>query len=138
MPSRAEIDPVDFPWALGNVCLLDVETNPLQLRFRLVGTRLVRLYEVDLTGRTVEDIRLADLRDIVRTHLQEVVETAKPNLYCVSIANNGGPQTYVRLALPLRGTHGEVAMILMAIDMVGPPPESDDLMPGSRRRTSID
>jgi hypothetical protein len=138
MPTRAEIDPVDFSWALGNVCLLDVETNPLRLRYRLAGTRLTRLYEMDLTGRTVDDIRLPDLRNLVRSHLQEVVETAKPNLYCISITNNGGPQTYVRLALPLRGPHGEVAMILMAIDMVGPSSDADDLMAGSRRRPAIE
>jgi hypothetical protein len=138
MPARADIDPVDFSWALGNICLLDVETNPLRLRYRLAGTRLTRLYEMDLTGRSVDDIRLPELRDLVRTHLQEVVETAKPTLYCISIANNGGPQTYVRLALPLRGPQGEVAMILMAIDMVGPLPDGEDLMAGTRRRPGIE
>jgi hypothetical protein len=66
------------------------------------------------------------------------VETAKPNLYCVSITNNGGPQTYVRLAMPLRGAHGEVSMILMAIDMVGPIPDGEDLMAATRRRPGID
>lgn len=138
MPARADIDPVDFSWALGNVCLLDVETNPLRLRYRLAGTRLTRLYEMDLTGRSVDDIRQPELRDLVRSHLQEVVTTAKPTLYCISIANNGGPQTYVRLALPLRGPQGEVAMILMAIDMVGPRPDGEDLMAGTRRRQGIE
>jgi len=28
MPARADIDPVEFPWGLGNVSLLDVERDP--------------------------------------------------------------------------------------------------------------
>lgn len=138
MPARTDIDPVEFAWALGNVNLLDVERNPLRFRYRLAGTRLTRLYEMDLTGRSVDDIRMADLRELVRNHLQEVVETAKPNLFCISITNNAGPQTYLRLALPLRGPQGEVAMILMAIDMVGPSPDAEDFMAGTRRRPGIE
>lgn len=138
MPARADIDPVDFSWALGNVCLLDVETAPLRFRYRLAGTRLTRLYEVDLTGRDVDEIRPIEFRNLVRSHLQEVVETATPNLYCLSITNNGGPQTYMRLALPLRGPNGEVAMILMIIDFVGPTPEDTDVMAATRRRPGID
>jgi hypothetical protein len=128
---------VEFPWALGNVCLLDVESDPLRFRYRLAGTRLMRLYEMDLTGRSVDEIRLPQLRDLVRAHLQEVVETGKPNLYCISITNNGGPQTYLRLALPLRGPAGNVAMIAMVIDMVSAAPEGDDGRPGHRRSTSF-
>jgi len=138
MPARADIDPVEFAWALGNICLLDVETNPLRLKYRLAGTRLSRLKEVDLTGHNVDDIQPAEFRDLVRGHLLEVVQTAKPNLYCISIVNSGGAQTYVRLALPLRGPQGEVAMILTAMDMVGPTHQEDDLMAGSRRRSTLD
>lgn len=138
MPARADIDPVDFSWALGNICLLDVETNPLRFRYRLAGTRLTRLKEVDLTGRNVDDIEPAEFRDLIRGHLQEVVQTAKPNLYCISIVNAGGAQTYVRLAMPLRGPQGEVAMILTAVDIVGPGFQPDDLLVASRRRASLD
>jgi hypothetical protein len=138
MPARADIDPIDFAWGLGNICLLDVQRNPPQFRYRLAGTRLTRLKEVDLTGRSVDDIQPAEFRDMIRKHLLEVVETAKPNLYCISITNGGGPQTYVRLALPLRAADGSVGMILTMIDIIGVLPERDDMPGGPRRRSSFD
>jgi hypothetical protein len=137
MPARADIDPVEFAWGLGNVSLLDVERDPLQFRYRLAGSKLARIMEVDLTGRSIDDIRQEEFRNLMRRHLQEIVETAKPSLYCISIANGGGPQTYVRLALPLRGADGGVAMILTIIDIIGPGPDWDDVAGGPRRGTSF-
>jgi hypothetical protein len=60
-----------------------------------------------------------------------------PSVYCISITNGGGPQTYVRLALPLRGADGGVAMILTMIEMIGPLPDRDDMV-GGQRRSSFD
>jgi hypothetical protein len=138
MPARADIDPVEFAWGLGNVSLLDVERDPLQFRYRLAGSKLTRIMEVDLTGRSIDDIKHADFRDLMRKHLQEIVETAMPSVYCISITNGGGPQTYVRLALPLRGADGGVAMILTMIEMIGPLPDRDDIAGGQRRGSSFD
>lgn len=138
MPARADIDPVEFAWGLGNVSLLDVERDPLQFRYRLAGSKLTRIMEVDLTGRSIDDIKHVDFRDLMRKHLQEIVETAKPSVYCISITNGGGPQTYVRLALPLRGADGGVAMILTMIEMIGPVPDRDDTPGGPRRGSSFD
>ncbi len=138
MPARADIDPVEFAWGLGNVSLLDVERDPLQFRYRLAGSKLTRIMEVDLTGRSIDDIKHVDFRDLMRKHLREIVETAKPSVYCISITNGGGPQTYVRLALPLRGADGGVAMILTMIEMIGPLPDRDDTAGGQRRGSSFD
>ena len=138
MPARADIDPVEFPWGLGNVSLLDVERDPLQFRYRLAGSKLTRIMEVDLTGRSIDDIKHADFRDLMRKHLREIVETAMPSVYCISITNGGGPQTYVRLALPLRAADGSVGMILTMIDMIGTLPDRDDMVGGQRRGSSFD
>jgi hypothetical protein len=138
MPARADIDPVEFAWGLGNVSLLDVERDPLQFRYRLAGSKLTRIMEIDLTGRSIDDIKHVDFRDLMRKHLREIVETAKPSVYCISITNGGGPQTYVRLALPLRGADGGVAMILTMIEMIGPIPDRDDTVAGQRRGSSFD
>jgi hypothetical protein len=138
MPARADVDPVEFAWGLGNVSLLDVERDPLQFRYRLAGSKLTRIMEVDLTGRSIDDIKHSDFRDLMRKHLQEIVETAKPSVYCISITNGSGPQTYVRLALPLRGADGGVAMILTMIEMIGPLPDRDDTVGGQRRGSSFD
>jgi hypothetical protein len=138
MPSRADIDPIEFAWGLGNVSLLDVERDPLQFRYRLAGSKLTRIMEVDLTGCSIDDIKQADSRDLMRKHLQEIVQTAKPSVYCISITNGGGPQTYLRLALPLRAADGSVGMILTMIEMIGPAPDRDDMAGGPRRGSSFD
>ena len=44
LPGRQDIDPLDFPWALGLVCLLDVERYPLAFRYRLDGTTIAERY----------------------------------------------------------------------------------------------
>jgi len=138
MPARADIDPLEFAWGLGNVSLLDVEKDPLRFRYRLAGSKLARIMEVDLTGRGIDDIKQPEFRDLMRKHLQEIVETAKPSLYCISITNGGGPQTYLRLALPLRSGDGGVAMILTMIDIIGPGPHREGVPAEPRRSTSFD
>ena len=57
LPGRQDIDPLDFPWALGLVCLLDVERYPLVFRYRLDGTTIAERYGADLTGRTTDAIK---------------------------------------------------------------------------------
>jgi hypothetical protein len=133
MPARADIDPVDFPWALGNVCLIELEREPPRLRYRLVGTRLLRPADADLTGRFVDDIPSPELRELVRRHLTEAAATAAPNLYRMTVTNEYGPHGYVRLALPLRGADGKVAMILTMAEPVGPHGAGDLLSPGHHR-----
>ena len=51
MQSRADIDPVDIRYAIGNVILIDViDGEPLQFRIRLHGTNLAERVRFDLTG----------------------------------------------------------------------------------------
>ena len=42
-PAKAEIDPVEFPYILGYVTLVDVERDRRRYRFRLDGSILVSL-----------------------------------------------------------------------------------------------
>src|SRR5262252_1200717 len=55
-PARRDIDPLDFPEALGHVVLLDVLYEPLRFRFRLHGTELVRHAGYDMTGKMADDL----------------------------------------------------------------------------------
>ena len=36
-PARADLDPVDFPYALGDITLVNVHRDPLNFSFRLAG-----------------------------------------------------------------------------------------------------
>ena len=41
-PERGDIDPLDFPYLLGNILLIDMVRNPLRFRFRVHGTEMTR------------------------------------------------------------------------------------------------
>jgi hypothetical protein len=56
MPSRADLDPVELKEHLANLCLIDVEHDPLRMRYRLVGTAITRVMNRDATGFYYHDL----------------------------------------------------------------------------------
>ena len=53
---RADFDPVDVPRLLPHVWLFDVLNDPLDFRYRVVGTNIVASMKMDLTGRTLSAV----------------------------------------------------------------------------------
>jgi hypothetical protein len=127
LPGRADIDPLDFPWALGLVCLLDVERYPLMFRYRLDGTTIAERYGADLTGRTTDDVRPEFQAALLRRHFAEVAETGRPTAHRISLRYGGQARTYMRLALPLSRDGKSVDMILTISDRLTPEEFEDDL-----------
>lgn len=62
LPGRRHFDPVDVPASLASIWMLDVHHAPFRLRYRLMGTNIVRTLDEDLTGRWLEDARPNVLR----------------------------------------------------------------------------
>ncbi|MCA3268376.1 MAG: PAS domain-containing protein [Azospirillum sp.] len=54
-PFRSDIDPCEIPRFLPGIWLLDVETAPFRLRYRLVGTNIVDAIGDDPTGRYLDE-----------------------------------------------------------------------------------
>src|SRR3546814_3922323 len=54
-PARADIDPVDFRYALGWVNLAEVRTGSAHFELRVFGTRLARVMELDATKARTAD-----------------------------------------------------------------------------------
>jgi hypothetical protein len=121
LPSRADIDPLDFPWALGVVCLLNVERPPLRFRYRLDGSAIVEHHGRDFTGRTTDEIRPIAYADMLHLHFSEVVETAAPNLYSITLLTDGKLRSYARLALPF-ATDGSTVDMIMTVSKKGAEP----------------
>ena len=124
LPARSDIDPLDFPWALGLVCLLDVDRYPLTFRYRLDGTTIAERYGADLTGRTTDEIKPEFHADLLRRHFSEVAESGRPTLYRISLRYGGQARTYMRLTLPLARDGQTVDMIMTISDRLTP--EYDD------------
>jgi len=125
LPQRRDIDPLDFPWALGLVCLLDVERDPLTFRYRLDGTTIAERHGADFTGRTTDEIRPDFYASMLRKHLSEVAETRRATLYRISLRYAGQAKTYMRLALPLASDGITVDMIMTVSDRINPEAEDD-------------
>lgn len=61
---RADFDPVDVSRLLPHVWLFDVLRDPLDFRYRVVGTNIVASMSVDPTGRTLSEF-YAESRDVI-------------------------------------------------------------------------
>jgi hypothetical protein len=56
MPSRADLDPAEIVSILPYVFLLDVAREPLDFRYRLIGTRMAQYMTSDHTGGWMSQI----------------------------------------------------------------------------------
>src|SRR5690349_17666713 len=67
VPSRADIDPLDFPALLPNIMLLDrvAENGHDRFRFRLSGTNIALHTGRELTGRYLDEVLPATYFDYV-------------------------------------------------------------------------
>ncbi len=57
LPGRRHFDPIDVPRALASTWMLDVQREPFRLKYRLIGTNIVRMIGGDFTGRWFDEAR---------------------------------------------------------------------------------
>ena len=126
LPARKDIDPIDFPWALGWVCLLDVERYPMNFRYRLDGTTIAERYGADLTGQTIDVVKPGFHAALLHKHFSEVAETGRPSVYRISLRYGGQARTYMRLALPFARDGASVDMIMTVSERLTPEYEDRD------------
>lgn len=55
MPAPSDIDPVEIPRLLPYIAIGDVTRDPLDMRYRLMGTRLIEMGGVDRTGTSIRE-----------------------------------------------------------------------------------
>lgn len=115
LPGRADIDPLDFSYALGDVTLVDVLYDPMHFRFRLDGTRHVDHFGFDMTGQMLDDFPEPDLRQSIFDSYRDVVESRLPRRRYRDLTDDGRPFRYEALLLPLAQDGQRVDMILVAI-----------------------
>ncbi|MDJ0948072.1 MAG: PAS domain-containing protein [Alphaproteobacteria bacterium] len=119
MPSRKDIDPGDIRDILPNVVLLDVQQEPLDFRYRLIGTEVDRHSSEKHTGKWVTDIPERAPPSKVWENLVHVVETGAPSEQSVPYV--GPLQDFVttrQITLPLSDNGSDVNMLLIVIDYV--------------------
>jgi hypothetical protein len=116
MPSRADLDPVDIRFAIGDVILADVlEGTPPRFRIRLHGTNLAERTSFDLTGKMLDEMPVPEFRDLVTRSFRKVVRTREPLHALADRLLDGRMQRYEAIILPLSsdGEHVDRLMIGM-------------------------
>jgi hypothetical protein len=79
MPSRADLDPLDITFIIGNVILVDViDGDPPRFRIRLHGTNLSERVRFDLTGKMLDEMPSAEFRELTRQSFTKVATTKEP------------------------------------------------------------
>jgi hypothetical protein len=119
MPARVDIDPLDFPWALGDVSLLDVMPGG-DFRWRLDGSNSAAFFGTHMQGLLLSDYPYPQFVEPMRRILLRPVETREPAFMTRTYAKNARRWNYDSLLLPL-GMDGEnVDMLVQFLDIGRP------------------
>ena len=116
MPSRSDIDPLELPDCLGNLCLLDVTDDmPRRYRFRIDGTNLAELTGFDLTGKYADQVPEGGYRDLLIALYERVVLTRAPVFISDHEEWKGSGIQVTSVTLPLSSSGDRVDGILDAV-----------------------
>jgi len=116
MPSRADLDPVDIRFAIGDVILADVlDETPPRFRIRLHGTNLSERTGFDLTGKMLEEMPAPEFRDLARRSFGKVARTREPLHTVAERLLDGRNQRYEAIILPLSGDGERVDRLLIGM-----------------------
>lgn len=116
LPARRDIDPLDIPALLPHLMLIDVQSaaaHTPELRFRLVGTALVRHFGRDTTGLPVEEGYMGSDWGKILPDYRYVISRRRPCLrHNRGVGRDRRSFDYKRLLLPLAADGDAVDMIL--------------------------
>ncbi len=119
MPARSDVDPTDFPYALGNAFMVEVDHQDAlpRFRFRLAGTLMVEVHKKELGGLWLDDV-FHDFgpESAINGDYFRVVSTRKPAYYAGKPSLRLEHQDRIeRLLMPLGDQDDRVDMILAMV-----------------------
>jgi len=116
MPSRSDIDPIEVPDCVGNLCLVEVTNDvPRRFRFRIDGTNLAVLSGFDLTGKYADQVPDPVYRDLIVALYERVVLTRAPVFVSDHEEWKGYGVAVTSVTLPLSNDGERVDGILDAV-----------------------
>jgi hypothetical protein len=123
-PARADINPVDLKFVLGNLTLIDVHYDPLRFTFRLSGTLFSQRMGMDFTGKSVEDIPDPAYRAEVFATYRKAVETGEPSVTLSEREFDGEIRKFEILRLPLSEDDRAINILMICpLYFKSPPPD---------------
>jgi hypothetical protein len=115
MPRRADIDPVDFAYLLGNIALVEIQDDPRLYRWRLVGTWWREKFGIEATGMWIDEWPFEKQRAAVRTAYDRVVAARRPSVFARVLYLDGRRIASETLMLPMSENGTDVSMIVVAL-----------------------
>jgi hypothetical protein len=116
MPSRADIDPLDLAFIIGNVILIDVIAgSPLGFRIRLHGTNLTERVGYELTGKMLDELPQAEFRELARLSFTKVATIAEPLHALNDRLLDGQIRGYETIILPMSSDGSRVDMLVCGL-----------------------
>src|SRR5262249_31744483 len=115
-PARADIDPLEIPYALGDLLMLDVEPGAAGapvFRYRLTGSRIVLLTGYALIGSPTAAIPDAANRAYLEGVYARAVRERAPLVVEHHRPIDGRPRKYTLLVLPLSNDGAAVDILMV-------------------------
>jgi hypothetical protein len=100
-PARADIDPVEIAPLLPRVMLVDVSTDPVDFRFRLAGTGIVKIHGAELTKKRALELEPPAYAEIIHRHYADALERRAPVAHRLLLECESRRSAYMRIILPL-------------------------------------
>lgn len=118
MPARADFDPLEMKDWLPGIVLVDVQHDPLQLTYRLVGTRSVELKQRDVTGQRVADgYHGSSLEEILENYRQVIDGRCIVYDWEVVASKSAHLEDTETLMLPLSADGETVNMVMVYFEL---------------------
>jgi hypothetical protein len=116
MPARADLDPVDIRFAIGDVVMAEViDGDPPRFRIRLHGTNLAERTNFDLTGKMLDEMPVPEFRDLSQRSFRKVVRTCEPVHALAERLLDGRIQRYEAIILPLSSDGERVDRLMVGM-----------------------
>lgn len=119
LPRRSDINPFEIPDLIRNVVIIDVLRDPLDFRYRLMGTAITDHLEMDRTGQKMSEIPFQKAPSVIWQSCSQVVSEKRPVITDVPYV---GPRSEFKeahdIVLPLFDERGDVDKLLIFVDYV--------------------
>jgi hypothetical protein len=117
-PARADLDPIDFRYVLGDVALINASRAPVgsrwpwEFHYRLIGAALVERDGYDLTNKPLDALPEPEYRERVRASFIEVCETRTPIHRIRELFLDRRPRRYEAVVMPLASNGHDIDMLV--------------------------
>jgi hypothetical protein len=120
IPARRDFDPLlEVPALVRFMMLKDVQRNPLDFRYRLVGTGLRNHMTTDWTGKFMSEVEYQRAPSTIWDYHKQVAESGEPLFIKPNYVGPHKDYLFIEsVMLPLADDHRNVDMIMIFIDFI--------------------